>query len=51
MKTRLELTLTELHYSGRLLVLPQNVRLRYKFVTVANTQAYYDFELFTTVNK
>jgi hypothetical protein len=38
-----------LHCNGRLIVLPANIRLGWKLMEVANTQAYYDMATITAV--
>jgi hypothetical protein len=38
---------TGLHYKGKLLDLPENIRLGRKLVTVSNTLAYFVVELIT----
>jgi hypothetical protein len=40
---------TGLHCKGRLIFLPVNIRLGWKWQTVKNTLAYYDVESITTV--
>ncbi len=38
-----------IHFKGRLLALPENIRLELKWLIVANTLAYYDAAEFTAV--
>jgi len=40
-----------LHFKGKLIVVPSNIRLGWKLLSKTNTLSYYDTELITLVKK
>ncbi len=42
---------TGLHYKGRFLVLPSNIRVGWKSLTMTNTLAYCNTEIFTQIQQ